>query len=1621
LDKLGRTVNKAIQDEHFYKKEQQRHNKVMKEMLVAKKHLREEVKAVVQEAKVQDVEQEFRAFHKRREEQLQEYHAQQTLVRQQQREVEEREAQAERMWRIEFYGQQAEEDYAELAKSSDVTRRQERNQKLLDRTFDEWEAREAARTKAQVYIAPPDDSVGLPGMELGVFGVSQSETDRVKLMQNKGRKDVDPDEEVLFEQHDDVAPQEDWYLEEVDQHDNHVFDGPAYPEYEVARDDHITLESDLVRNQQLYEALQENSANLQNALVKLQDMKEKLQRDQRQVTEEILQIEKAQLGPPRRLAMSAEIPAMDAWKVQHAKLYKKINELEYTIELTEGRRRACEQQMIPLARTVAVLQEKQKESEDTMRAVNGDLGLLPIVIGKNISKVAGLDQTAKPLEAFQAITHKSRLVSMRHESETAIRLHKDVNSIEQDMWITRIDESSKKADLERIISRITDISARLQRSNIDTFRKNIIDSLHGFLASSLKLNPVYSKLVGMLPWFKCHLPGLSNNVTRYIAKTAMGGISFELSDEDESSEALASGVTLGEGKLGFCTGVVKLPKDCLWNLVITISRQGHGSEYDSGFGSDFVAVQIGATVTSMSPIGTYFNRVNPNTGTVLYDVKHVFRGKSFAFRFDFSSNCEDPKTHLAVSTGMYEEYELKDLEVISDPKFVGRTRVLSSFVKMIRIDTQSGKSRETRLLEELISVEASDLPHWDSEIVSQTMQRYSKEFFLRILRAEILLYQEVLKAKKRREMEETLRIKALMSEQSVQKEANLEQSMKKYLMMKRALQRKKLDAGKDLVGKRLILWDEENKKWRNVTVLEVVVNWVENGLVAKVTHMVQEYDDGHEKIASPKEIDLTLFKFFESPMQELDPEAIARNRERKAWEDSMRRIAERARVEVTQMRVTYDDFRHRQEKLFKRSKRRIQDAFESTIDKKAAVAADSTVAKRAIKALIEEALLDIKKGIVKVKETERPKDVAKVVARSRFVAQYKADRRQEVEEELERKELEMTEMLQQKFDEYDHARRAVLIQAKHEREQLQELIRKQLRQRKEILLRRVKFPKSVFKQVVPQAYNCEHLKTKAWGDNYGMGVRCLVCGKELSELHKDESQVLGYGSGTDPKLYEAVKRHRDNEMTFRFKSSEELAMVERERIRLEKERRELEMSEAYFYDFQDLEVIYDFDRRHAKSIKAAGIFRQGLQWKEDELAMFELTKVTREKERLEKEGLPESLLTEFDPLTEIENPPPTFRAVEERHRAQYNQLVYSIGRLHNFNKRIHEFKMTRFELLTELDVFAHVLDALHKESYLFENQLSDLEKDLDRTSKLLNTFQSMKLLWQQASLIQSQAQKDKKKAEMNTVGLWASVKECKDRTSILHDETRALLRFKLITDSKLDYQERSVKIRTANLADLRRKHEEFSRKAESLRYCQPGNLVYTPYGQCYITAFRQKDDMLLVLLPFGNPPAKAYIHYKRVVDLERSKQHAERLLMEVEDAATERFVKTERAMIKKELYHMRREEEGMREYYEFVDLGRDEDKAVHDAITQAVDVGFQITESRKYRKLQKPHVKKLLEQMIKDRKMHRKGYIGPPSGRPKTMSTWEIFQQRKFIQAELKQKFIFQVGAGAFGDRCCGL
>jgi hypothetical protein len=147
----------------------------------------------------------------------------------------------------------------------------------------------------------------------------------------------------------------------------------------------------------------------------------------------------------------------------------------------------------------------------------------------------------------------------------------------------------------------------------------------------------------------------------------------------------------------------------------------------------------------------------------------------------------------------------------------------------------------------------------------------------------------------------------------------------------------------------LILWDEANKAWRNVTVEDFVVRWVDNGLTATVTHLVQEYTDAFEPIAVPKEVNLSLFKWFQSPVQEIDAQTMKRNREKKRWEDAIADIDRVALQEIDMLKSELDDYRRSQEQLFKRSKKRIMKAFERTLMQRAKDTADSSVATRALK------------------------------------------------------------------------------------------------------------------------------------------------------------------------------------------------------------------------------------------------------------------------------------------------------------------------------------------------------------------------------------------------------------------------------------------------------------------------------------------------------------------------------------------------------------------------------------------------------------------------------------------------------------------------------------------------
>lgn len=496
------------------------------------------------------------------------------------------------------------------------------------------------------------------------------------------------------------------------------------------------------------------------------------------------------------------------------------------------------------------------------------------------------------------------------------------------------------------------------------------------------------------------------------------------------------------------------------------------------------------------------------------------------------------------------------------------------------------------------------------------------------------------------------------------------------------------------------------------------------------------------------------------------------------------------------------------------------------------------------------------------------------------------------------------------------------------------------------------------------------------------------------------------------------RQHYENEENYRPANNFELMILERERLRLEKERRELQEQEQYFYDFQDLRVIYEFDRRHAREIKKHGIFRQGLQWTKDELETYEQRKVIKEEIRLRDEGLPvENLIGDYDALADIENPPPTFRAEEERHYSQYKDLLYYIGRLQNFSKKIEEMKKKRFTLIYDKKIYSGILESLHQESYQNENQLIELEKDLDRTSQLLAIYAKMEKLWLQANMITHQAKKNKMKIEMNQIYYPYEIKGLKDELNLIHYEMKNLLKTKILTERKIDHLEKEVAFYSDVYSKQKEAYEENEEKLQRLKICMPGNMVYTKlFGLVYIVSYRSSDDMVLVSLPFGKPAAKAYIYYREIAEIALKRQENELLLMGKEDERMQGFSRQEKILIKKELYLMAREEENIRKIYEFLDLNKYENQLKQKRVEETVAMAYEITESKRYAQLQRPNAIKRLQSIVEDRRRRNKAYIGPKNNRPKLMSTYEQYQQRKKIEIELKEVYLMRMANDADND-----
>lgn len=118
-----------------------------------------------------------------------------------------------------------------------------------------------------------------------------------------------------------------------------------------------------------------------------------------------------------------------------------------------------------------------------------------------------------------------------------------------------------------------------------------------------------------------------------------------------------------------------------------------------------------------------------------------------------------------------------------------------------------------------------------------------------------------------------------------------------------------------------------------------------------------------------------------------------------------------------------------------------------------------------------------------------------------------------------------------------------------------------------------------FERAVEGSFVCEHRVVKSWGTAYGSGERCKQCGKEMRTSFDEPHHTRG----ADPELDMDVQVDRTHDAggaALRVTSAAHRDRVERERLRLEKEARDVQLTDAVLYDRMAPKVIDAFNYRH---------------------------------------------------------------------------------------------------------------------------------------------------------------------------------------------------------------------------------------------------------------------------------------------------------------------------------------------------------------------------------------------------------------------------------------------------------
>ena len=303
----------------------------------------------------------------------------------------------------------------------------------LDGVYDEWAGREYVRARMQVEAPGYSDDQNRTDNRFGLF------------CRNGG--DVDPNG-----QGDELDDGEGTYAYEpgIDTRDAFVFSSAPNVEYEECNFALSDSVAEAAGHKVLYDALRRDSKQLAESMERMCQLREIAERDAYQVKQEMKLDNLSLSGPPRRAPTTAEIETIHDRHGRIKDLQGRISDLQHSIDISDKKRRLGDAQMLSLAKLIASSKQSIKSLESNLSSVNGDLGMLPVVLGRSLAHVKGLStHVANPKEFQAAVLHQSKFVAMQDLGGSLQRMHKERVQLDRRLWVVRMGEESIKNEADR--------------------------------------------------------------------------------------------------------------------------------------------------------------------------------------------------------------------------------------------------------------------------------------------------------------------------------------------------------------------------------------------------------------------------------------------------------------------------------------------------------------------------------------------------------------------------------------------------------------------------------------------------------------------------------------------------------------------------------------------------------------------------------------------------------------------------------------------------------------------------------------------------------------------------------------------------------------------------------------------------------------------------------------------------------------------------------------------------------------------------------------------------------------------------------------------------------------------